>query len=178
VLVWLSDFVAGLNIMTGISAEGAKLEIEEHPQFERVWRMLQTIIFGVLMLLVVAALLGLFGSGPAAFARSEDGYARVKFQQFASARSQSRLQVEVPNPASAHISVWIDRDLARTMGIETVKPSPIASVVEASGTRYLFPAGAGGGAIEFSAKPMEPGFSRGTIMVDGRSHSLHQLIWP
>jgi hypothetical protein len=164
--------------MAALSGEHADLELGEHPQFERTWQRFQTVIFGLLMLLVVAALLGVFGSGPFAFARSEDGYARVEFQQFASARSQSRLQIEVLNPASAQLSVWIDRKLAKKMGIETAKPQPIASFVEGGGTRYVFPTGAGGGAIEFSGKPMEPGFSRGTIFIDGRSHSLHQLVWP
>jgi hypothetical protein len=164
--------------MANLSSNGTNLELGEHPEFERVWRGVQTVVFGFLVVLVSAALVGVLGSGPAAFGRSDAGNFKLEFQRFASARSQSRMKVEVQNAAPRQLQVWIDGKLARAMGIDSIKPAPVVSALEAGGTRYVFAAGRGGGTVEFGGKPMEPGLARGTVQIDGRNYSVQQLVWP
>jgi hypothetical protein len=164
-----------------LSAEGSELEIGEHPHFERRWRIIQTMIFSVLALLVLAAVTGLFGSGPltnrtSAFAGTAF---TLHYPRFARARATADIVIEPRNASAGQVAVHLDRSLAEAMRIEKTSPSVITSGSDADGTLYIFMLAPGAsGRIELQEKPGKPRLVRGRISVNGQAQSVTQIIWP
>jgi hypothetical protein len=166
------------------SAEGANLEITEHPQFEKRWRRIQSVFFTFFALLVICALLGIFGSGPLAHGRSvvPVGAITLEYQRFARARTPETMILRLGGAdrpdATAPLELRVDRALAERIAIQRISPAPVASVVGGGGVRYVFARGPGAGDIRIEAKPDRPGLATGDLHVDGRRVALSQIVWP
>lgn len=94
-----------------VSTQG--LQIDEDIGFQRRFRIAQRVAWGVAALVLVAAFVGLFGSGPltgAVAGDSETGL-QLHYQRFARYQSPTSVQVDVvvSDPAATQATFWIQR---------------------------------------------------------------------
>jgi hypothetical protein len=111
------------------------LEIDEDLAAQRwEWRF-QVVGAAFLALVVLGALAGLFGHGPASWAtdRSEDDRLVVEWPRFARRGGTVTISVTVDAglATDGRFEVSVDRELAEALGIRRIEPEPDA--VEAAG---------------------------------------------
>lgn len=116
--------------------------IEEDLRFQiRSWRLQRAgWVLGVV--LIAAAVVGLFGNGPmsTATARSADGAVEVTYDRLARHGSPTRLNVDV-HPAlvgDGPVVIWLAREFLDGLEIEAVIPEPARVVDSERRTGYEF----------------------------------------
>ena len=160
------------------------LQVEEDLTFQRrLWtaQRIGWVAFAVVLLL---ALLGLFGDGPLAdrVLRSPDGRLTVSLHRFERHRSPSAIVVRVrPEQGEESVEVWVSRDFAEDQRFETVHPEPDAVTVGADRFVYEFRVGADEREVEisFDTQPDGIGRANGRIgVLDGPSVAFGQFVFP
>lgn len=107
------------------SAE-AKLGLPEYRGHSRIERL----AFGLLVLFVIGALLGVFGDGPLSrtTATSTDGQVRVDYQRFCRRVTPQVLDITFPVPPGADsIELSINGEYLRAIQITETFPQPVES---------------------------------------------------
>jgi hypothetical protein len=115
------------------------LQIDQDLAFERrAWRA-QYICQGLLVLLVAAALAGLFGSGPLEHATAADasGGLRVEYPRFARRLADWEVVLHIaPELArGGQFEIWFDRSLGEQFKTDAVLPEPVE--MSADGERIV-----------------------------------------
>jgi hypothetical protein len=114
----------------------------------------QRVGWGLMLLLVLAGLAGLFGRGPLAHGRA--GAAgdpiRLEYERVTRHQSPSQLRVFVAPAALAGDTarVWVDRRYLAGVDVELIDPEPVESTVEPDRVVYAFLARADRGEAEIS----------------------------
>ncbi|MDQ3657829.1 MAG: hypothetical protein M3457_22490 [Chloroflexota bacterium] len=115
------------------------LEIDQDVGFEqRQWKI-QRAGWVVMALIVVAALSGVFGSGPLSAATAGDEETLVvHYQRFVRHQGQGELVVKVgPNQASAgEVEFWITMEYLGEIDLQGISPEP--DEVRSAGDRQVF----------------------------------------
>lgn len=102
-------------------------QIEHDPSFHRRAWVVQRIGWALMALVLVAAVLGLLGSGPLSEATADvPGVMRVEYPRFAQSQTPGRLTVHLePGAVTApSVSLGIDRQYLERWKIESVVPPP------------------------------------------------------
>lgn len=120
------------------------LEIDHDMKFhQRSWR-LQRVAWVIMALLLLAALLGLFGSGPLSRATlvDESGTISLNYERFARREAPTALRVHLAANAvdDDEIRLWISRDYIDEVEIERITPQPSATEVGVDRLIYTFQA--------------------------------------
>lgn len=161
------------------------LEVEQDLTFHRRFWTFQRIGWAVMALTIVAALLGLFGSGPLSNASSQsgDGALTVNYHRFGRFQSPSMIEVLLSPDAvqGNEAQIWIDSSYLNQVQVEDIMPEPDS--MEAGSDRYVFTFAISSetapAAITFHIRSEEPGPQSAQIgIVDGSSTHLRQLIFP
>lgn len=116
------------------------LELEQDLEFQRKsWRF-QRIGWAALALLLLAAFLGLFSSGPLSSQTAGDDASAlwIEYERFARRLTPSDLYVHIRTDAIAEqkASFWFDSDYVRNLEVSSVSPQPTSVV--ADGDRYVY----------------------------------------
>lgn len=114
------------------------LQIDEDPVFERRSGRVERIGTWLMVAVVVAAGLGLLGSGPLSGATTRAHGVVLDYQRLARYESSQtlRLRLEAAAVRSPEVRVWLDRDYLEGVRLEVVLPPPIR--VEAAPDRLIF----------------------------------------
>ena len=116
------------------------LQIDEDLATQRKLWLVQRVGWGLMALVIAAAMLGLFGKGPLSDATvgRERGALRMEFERFTRYMTTSELHVLVGPDAArgGEVQVWLSRDYVRRVKIDQITPEPAA--VAAQGDRYLY----------------------------------------
>lgn len=161
------------------------LEIAQDLAHERREWMLERVGRIVIALIILAALLGLFGSGPLAKAQAgaEDAPLWIEYNRYERRLSPSMLLVHVTQAAlkGGKLRLRLDGSYARTANV--VASIPAADRQELGGDTivYVYEAAAlqGPGLIELQINPGAIGFVNATIGVDGAQPlEFSQFIYP
>jgi preprotein translocase subunit SecF len=113
------------------------LEIEQDLGYERrawVVRRVFTILFS---LVLVAALLGLFGTGPLSKGTAQAGGLSVHFQRFVRHQAPQTLEVDLPN-AGGRGSIGLSSDLLEGAQAQAVTPEPDSSTATSDRVLYTW----------------------------------------
>lgn len=104
---------------------------------QRQWRT-QRVAWGVVTLLVLAALLGLFGPGvlSRAHTASAGGAIRAQYHRFVRYEDPTTLDLEVRPSGGEQLRLWLSRDYVQSSGIQQIIPPPES--VEAGPDRYTY----------------------------------------
>ncbi|GAA5514425.1 hypothetical protein Dcar01_03180 [Deinococcus carri] len=125
--------------MSGPSRIG-DLELSQDLDFHRREIRGEKIGWAVMLLVVLAALLGLFGSGPLSTgeARTPDGRLEAEYNRFARymAPAELRLTFRPEAVREGQVQVWLSRDYLQHMVIQKVIPEPDS--VQLDGPRLIY----------------------------------------
>jgi hypothetical protein len=161
------------------------LVTSEDMVFQRRTWLVERVGWVVMALILIGALLGLFGGGgvvASAETSTEDGSLSVRYERFCRVDAPSRLRVAVRPPDEASVlRLWLGSEYTEAVHISRVFPEP--ERVEASADRYVFefalaePADAV--AILFEIEPKEAWGLDGRLGVDGGADlRFDQFVYP
>jgi hypothetical protein len=161
------------------------IEIEQDLRFQRLCWKLERGGWAFMTLLIVAAVLGLFGSGPLShrIAGEKGGPLWVEYQRFGRWDCPEELHVHLgPGVArEGKAMIWVSRELIELHDVEHVTPPPEAVEAHGDGYTYVFrvPAAAEEVSITFNLKPESWGPAAGSIGVaGGAAVAIRQFVYP
>lgn len=125
--------------MSSVSRVGS-LEVGEDLEFQRRMWAIQRVAWAVMGLLLLLALLGLFGPGPLSSARVGDrgDPARLEYRRFERLASPTTLRVQVAPGAAREGTVQVALDRRYLEGVRVQRVTPEPDQVEAEGDRLLY----------------------------------------
>ena len=162
------------------------IEISQDLEFQRKsWRV-QRIGWVVMLVIVIAALLGLFGDGPlsSAEAGNPESGLTVRYERFTRMGARHVLDVEIASAqveADSAAQLWIDRSWHEANQVRSIVPEPARSAVVADRIVYSFdaPASAASIMVRFELEARSFGWIRARAgLANGPSLSFGQLAYP
>lgn len=107
-----------------------ELEVPQDPTFaQRLWRI-ERVGWGILLLIVLAAFLGVFGHGWLSNEhwRAPDGRLAVEYQRFERLHTETPLLIHLSPRAAPRDTtwLWLGIDFAESANVESVVPIPVA----------------------------------------------------
>lgn len=168
--------------MERVEATG-DLEGERDLAFQRREWAVQRAAWAAMALVLLAALAGLFGSGPLSEASVEAGPLAVGYGRFQRRHAPEELVVAVAPRASAggRVEVWLPAAYLGAIDVESVVPAPEA--VRADGDRVVYAF-----AVDDPGQPLEATFSLehddvgvvhgGAGLVGGPEVAFRQVVYP
>lgn len=157
------------------------LEIREHPAMARRIKAAQRIGVLLLVMLLVAALLGLFGlGGPLAQARVTQGAIEVTYPRFARHLAPTAIEVAVARVAGDTVTLTVRGELAGAFHADTILPRPDQVATTGDETVYRFAAVPGQShRIRFDGQMEAIGPVAGAMRVDdGPAIALDVFVYP
>lgn len=154
------------------------LEVPEDYSFQKREWTVQRIGWIAMLVLVIAAALGLVGSGPISRTSASAAGLEVHYLRFARLQAPEQLRVLIDN-ANGRVEVWLDAGFLSQKQIEKITPDP--ADVRTGSDRYTFVFVAEGGRTEitFHMRPDNPGRASGGLgLVDGPAVELWQFVYP
>jgi len=159
-------------------AKVGDLEIEQDLGQQRLEWKLQRVAWILMLLLGIAAFLGITGSGPYAKAIVRGGTVEVSYARFCRRDASTELLVRLP--ALPHPKISIDAGYLSNFRMETITPPPHA-VVEAAGGRtfeFLTSPGQSTLSVSFRMTPQTYGRIRGEVrQTTGESAVFTQFVY-
>lgn len=163
------------------------LEVNQDLEFQRhIWTV-QRVGWVVMTLVVLAALLGLFG--PGLFGRATAGNQEApvsieEYERFLRFEKPTTLRVHLNLTAGAggEVRVWLDREYLESVQLQQVTPQP--ERVEAGSDRliYVFDVAAEPDqptAVTFNFQPDKIGPLKGQVgLAEGESLAFRQFVYP
>ena len=161
------------------------VEINQDLDFQRRCWTVQRIGWIVMALLVLSALLGLFGRGlfSHAVVRDPSIPLSVEYERFGRYQSPLTLSLHL-NPGVSRdgkVGLWFSQDFLRDVQIQSIVPQPDRAELSQSGTIYLFglaqPNQGGDVIVHFEAQAI--GALSGKVgLTESRSIAFTQWIYP
>ncbi|HEX7080192.1 MAG TPA: hypothetical protein VF329_04190 [Gammaproteobacteria bacterium] len=160
------------------------LEISEDMEFQRRTWIVERFGWAVLALIVVAAILGLFGKGLLghAEATAADGTLTVEYYRFW--RMQSPMMVGVAAqtvPTGDRARIWMDRAYVESVQVDRITPEPESVEAAADRLIYVFALAHAGEPLRatFEVEPQRPWRVRGRVGVEGGEMVMFsQFVYP
>ena len=161
------------------------LEINQDLEFQHLSWKLQRIGWGLMALLLVAALAGLLGPGPLSdtTAGEENSMLWVEYNRFERYQSPIMLKIHL-GPGAAKdgkVRLWMNRDYIQNMELRHIDPEPESVEVGAESTAYVFNIAdpEKSTTIFFHLEPNTRGWLPLRIGLQGGPHvSLRQFLYP
>lgn len=161
------------------------LELDQDLEYQRKEWAVQHAGWVVMALSVIAALLGVFATGPlsSTSVSTDNGDVRIEYGRFARHEAFTTLQLTLSPDAvkDGAIQVRANQAFLDTWSIETITPEPDSTDLTSDGISWTFSAGdlSEPGRIELRVKPESIGVGHGRLGLVGReSVAIRQVIYP
>jgi hypothetical protein len=166
-----------------------KIEVDQDLEFQEKEWLAERLGWLIGLVLLLAALAGVFGKGPLSYATRASGPLRVSWERLARNNSSLDLQVSLADAPGqdGQLQVWLDRAYIDEFQIETVTPLPASMHIAGSRLVVVFDAptaqaGAAGPAFQatFQVRPQHAGIFRASVgeQTSGQSLNFEQVIFP
>lgn len=162
-----------------------ELEVAQDLEFQKQEWKAERIGWIVAALLLLAALLGLFGTGPVSktTARSETGEFSIEYQRFSRYNAQTQLLVTVGSGAISEgtARLVVDQGFINNFDIQRVVPQPDSVEITSDTYIYSFTINQPGDAIEiiFDLQANKTGVQSGAIgLENGQQVNISQFVYP
>jgi hypothetical protein len=154
----------------------AELEIRQDLDFQRRVGMFQGVGRIVFVLLFVAAIIGVFGTGPLAHATASGPGFQVDYDRFLRSTQSSSLQVS-PNVGQGGGEIAVASSYLNSIDVSDVSPQPDSETAQQDRIVFSYqnrlPA-----QVQIGIFPRTIGIHRATIWVRGRPLSFRQVVYP
>jgi hypothetical protein len=158
-------------------AQSGSLEIRQDLDFQRRWGVFQRVGRIVFVLLIAAAIAGVFGTGPLAHATASAPTFQVEYDRFLRSAQSSSLQVSPQTQQGGGGDVAVSTAYTSAIQLSDVTPQPDSETAEQDRIVLAYqnrlPA-----QIQIGIAPKTIGVHRATIWVRGRPLSFHQVVYP
>lgn len=163
------------------------LEVDQDLAFQRRSWVVQRVGWGLMALVVLAAVAGLLGSGPLSNARAEvPGLMTLEYHRFARLDTGETLRLSLRPAATAGDTVRLSLTQAflGAVRIETVQPPPARVEVGDGRLVYVFPVAEPRVpmVVTFAYQPREVGAAHGVVGLESTPEPRHvafrQLVYP
>jgi hypothetical protein len=162
----------------GTNPGAMALIADEDVRFEHRWHRVQRVGRAILVVCLVAAVLGIFGTGPlaSATARAPGGSFSVDYDRFLRTTQSTDLEISA-QATHGPATVAVAQSYLDTTGITGVSPQPDSET--ARGDRVVLTwQGSLPDDIELQVAPQTIGVHRATIWVAGTPVRFRQVTWP
>ena len=160
------------------------LELHTDIGFVRREWVAQRVAWGLMLLTVVAAVAGVFGTGPlsSTTVRSGDGAIEVAYSRFLRVTAISQLDLKVASEAieGGQIELWVSHEYLAAVDIDDILPEPSSASTSADGVTYTIEVeGESPAVISIDIKPTGVGPHAGDLgVVDGPQVRVNQFVYP
>ncbi len=162
------------------------LQVEQDLDFQRREWAIQRVGWVVMLLVVVAALLGLFGQGVLGTATIGDSGdpLQLAYDRFDRKHAPTELQVEVAGRTvqEGQVRLWLNDRFLSQIELEQVVPEPEQVLVEPGRKVYVFQAGGDPSQavhVAFQFQHAAFGLRSGQIgLVNGDTLNFRQVVYP
>ena len=158
------------------------LEIWQDLAFERRQWKVQRVGWIVIAIILLLALLGVFGNGPLSHAETSAGALRAEYERFTHADAPTTLHIHVRAPGQGNVRLAINRDYLDAIPIQHIRPAPLR--VESAGNDqvYEFAApDAGDLHVSIDASPQAPSLPTAVVRLQGANAAtlgFRQVVYP
>jgi hypothetical protein len=156
----------------------ATLDVNEELPFQARFRRIQQAAAALAVLLLLAALLGVFGTGPLAHATATSaGGLRVEYDRFVRAEASTTLTISLPE-GEGKTNVALSRDFLDKTDIAQVTPDPDS--VTALPDRVVYTIDQHSPAqVQMSITPVQMGIRHATVYgPHGQTVHFTQIVYP
>ena len=164
------------------------LELHTDMGFVRREWQIERVAWGVMLLIVIAAALGLFGAGvlSTSSVSSEDGVLHVDYSRFVRVTASTQLDLEVGPEAveDGSVQLAISHEYLAAVDIEHILPEPSSATTSAEGVIYTIDIegdieGGTPALITIEVEPTGFGPHAGNLgVVGGPDVRLRQFVYP
>ncbi|NWJ27604.1 hypothetical protein [Rhizobium sp. RM] len=157
------------------------LQLEEHRRFQERFWAIERFSWGVFAVIILAALLGVFGSGgPLATQVSELESAILEHPRIGRWEGTDEMAIRFkPDSTSNERSLLLSNAFAEVFQVEDIQPLPTRTTIEANGQRLFFDSPArNGGVVTLHIRAQAAGPANFDVMVDDELISLFSFIFP
>jgi hypothetical protein len=152
------------------------LQIDESMNLHSKGWILQRIGWALLLILLVCASLGLFGSGILSYNElSHEGH-KISFERFGRFEAQQEIRIQTFG-LSGQSTISFPQQYLENFELETVVPQPVTQKVLEGDVIFSFTA-IGPMTATFYVKPQKTGTQNTTVKVNNNRFHLRQLIYP
>jgi hypothetical protein len=169
-------------VMADIKSVG-DLEINQDLRFQKKEWAFERWGWIIMVILVIAGLLGLFGQGPLSTTTAKNGTLQVEYERFGRELAPAQFQVQVdPQQAnSGEVKLQVERDLLSFYTVDKIIPEPDSTELSPEQVTYIFKTAPRQGPLEvtFDFQGDQTGIAQGKIGVeDGPAVDISQVIYP
>jgi hypothetical protein len=159
-------------------ARHGDLDIDLSPRFERGMKLVHRAAAVLALLLMIAAILGLFGEGPLAHATvsSADGSLQVDYDRFIRTEASTSLQISLQK-GSGQTNFAISQQYLQFASINSITPQPSSEKVLPDRVVFTIQQHAPG-QIQIAMTPGKIGSHTATIYSQGASVSFTTFTYP
>jgi hypothetical protein len=168
----------------GAAAVDDELEVGFDRDFEARWARAQIISHVVMIVIVIAALIGLLGRGPLSHRTlwTPDGRLGVNFEPLARFGTSTRvtLHLSAPGGNPAQARVILSSSIVEPMGLQQIIPAPVGAEAAGRELAYTFDIAPGkdSGLVRFVFKPATVGPVQLYVKAGVDSISFTQWVLP
>jgi hypothetical protein len=157
------------------------LQLDEDLDFQRrEWRA-SKILWIVVLAIMTATALGVFGSGALSSGerRTPDGALAIEYQRFTRFGASSRLSVSLATTPGSPVELSLSSAYLDAMSIVAIVPQPIAQEPADGGVRFRWTAAASRATrVHFDVQPVKRLLVRGVLGAPQHSIEFWQFVYP
>ena len=156
------------------------LEIESEARyFNQTFLNVQKIGFTLMVLFIVAALFGFFGSGWISETQKTHGNLTIQYQKFIRQQSVTILKINI-NQCEKESVVSINKNFFENISIKSISPSPFKETTDNDNIQFSFLCNNSLNGIQviLVIEPEKFGFLQGIIAVGNSKIELTQFAYP
>lgn len=158
-----------------------KLQIEPEAQyFNDIFLKVQKIGFAIMGLLILAALLGLFGSGFLSHVEKNNGNLNLEYEKFIRQQASTLLSIQL-NKCEKENILSISKSFFEKISIKSINPTPFKVVSFNNDIQYYFlcdPTAVGAVNVVLVIEPEQFGLLQGEVAVANDRIALTQFVYP
>lgn len=163
----------------GKARELAEFRAEE--RFHRREWLVQRIAWGLLLLIIVAGLAGLFGSGPLSKQAKATASGTIEIDRFARRRASEEWRIRPIQAAEedSQLALRISSSFLERYEIAAIVPEPASTTIDGSDVVFVFDAAAARGTVALHVEPEHIGLSEGSFALnDSEPLLIRQFVYP
>lgn len=162
-----------------MAQHGQESDFEAEYQYHRREWMAQRVGWITMMLILAAALLGLFGRGPMSHVEADGQQFRLSYERFVRYNAPTELSVQATGATQRGLEIHLAHTFIDAYKIEAITPEP--SHMSSTGDAVMFRFDTAGPAtrVTFRLEPDEIGLHTGTVRMGSNDGLLvSQFIYP